>query len=211
MQARLGDLRGALVEALKKRDADRVAATLRSAAEGAGTSVTTSVDDSGSMLNVFVRVVSGDPDAVEATLGPIAAQEGWTLLSRSDKRGTVLWYEPSAAIKGPVLRAKLPAVLYHVTPAANVEAVLRTGLHPRERQHAGSTRRYSPRVYLASDIGGAQATVNRPGDWRVLRVDVGQVPKDVEFYVDQEFGFRRDGTPVAVYVTGVIPSQAISA
>lgn len=43
----------------------------------------------------------------------------------------------------------------------------------------------------------------------VLEIDTAGLPKDVRFYVDQEFGIPRDGRPRSVFTTSVIPPEAI--
>lgn len=208
MQFRLYDLRKLIAEALKRSDADRVAQSLVNAAGKVNGRVSASVDDSAKMLNVFIRHLTGDPDAIEAALIDAADAVGWLLLSKNDRRGLVWWFEPKPETKGNV--KKLPSVLWHVTPAANVEGIVRDGLVPRKRQFSGTSRRYTPRIYLATDVAGARATINREEDWVILKIDVASLPKGQKFYVDQEFGFKKDGTPMAVYTLDPIPASAIS-
>lgn len=211
MRIRLGDLRKVVSEALKKSDAERLANSLELAAGKMGARVRAEGDFSGKMLNVFARLVMGDADQVEQALVDAAAKEGWLLLSRSERRGTVWWFEPGPELKGPLSGSKVPMVLWHVTPRANVDSILKTGFELRTRATpGGSTRRYSPRIYLATDPKGAQATINHEADWVLLKVDRSKLPKGQKFYVDQEFGMRKDGTPVAVYTLDPIPPSAVS-
>lgn len=211
MRIRLGDLRRLVTEALKKSDAEQLAVALERAAGKAGARVTASVDTSGKMINVFVRLVMGEPDAVEQVLVDAASQSGWALLSRSERRGTVWWFEPSPETKGSLPGSKVPALLYHVTPAANVDSILSTGFEPRQRQTpGGTTRRYAPRVYLATSPGAATATINHAADWVTLKVDRSKLPKGQKFYVDQEFGYGKDGMPRAVFTLEPIPAAAVS-
>lgn len=210
MKVTLGELRSTINEAIKRADVDRVASVLANAASKAGARVTTDVDASGGMHNLFVRLVSGDADATEQALSDVASTMGWSLLTRSEKRGTVWWFEPAATTKGAIQASKLPAVLWHTTLAQNVDSILADGMMPRQRTVPGTTRRYEPRVYLAADPSGAKATASQPGDWAMLRIDRAKLPKGMKFYVDQEFGHRKDGTPIAVYTLDAIPASAIS-
>ena len=210
MRVSVGDLRRVLKEALKRSDADQVAASLENAAGKTNAKVSASVDLSGKMLNVFVRLVSGDADAIEQALTDAASKLGWSLLSRSERRGTTWWFEPDPQTKGPTSSARLPVMLYHITPSTNVDGILEKGFELRQRSVPGTTRRYSPRIYLASTPGGAKATSKSGEDWTVLKVDRTKLPKGQKFYVDQEFGHMKDGTPMAVYTLDPIPPSAVS-
>ncbi len=210
MFIRLGDLRSVIQEALKKSDVENVARTLENAAGKIGGRVQVSPDYSGKLFNIFVKHVTGDPEQVEAALLDAAQKVGWSLLSRSEKRGIVWWFEPSAETKGPVPRGKLPPRLWHVTPRENVDSILAKGFEPRQRTAPGTTRKYVGRIYLATDARGARATINREEDWALLQIDTSLLPKGMKFYVDQEFGHRGDGVPMAVYTQDPIPSSAIS-
>lgn len=210
MLTTVGALRQLLTEALKKSDAEALARTLEGVAGKSGAQVRASVDASGGMFNVFVRLVTGDDVALEGSLVAAAGRLGWSLLSKSERKGVVWWFEPTAEIKGTVPRSKLPPVLYHVTQRRNVASILETGLVPRQREFSGTSRKYSPRVYLATSRAGAEATINREGDWALLQVDVGRLPKGFKFYVDQEFGHHKTGVPLAVYTTAAVPPGAIS-
>lgn len=210
MRIRLGDLRRALQEALKKSDAEHLANSLELAAGKAGARVRAEADASSKMLNVFARLVMGEPDQVEQVLIDAAAQLGWSLLSRSERRGTVWWFEPAPETKGPVPASKLPAVLWHITPEANVAGILERGFEPRQRGVPGTSRRYAPRIYLGTDAAGIRGFAKGGDDWTLLRVDRSKLPKGQKFYVDQEFGHRKDGTPVAVYTLDPIPPEAVS-
>lgn len=211
MRIRLGDLRKVVSEALKKSDAQQVANAIEMAAGKLGARVRAEGDFTGKMLNVFARLVMGDADDIEPALIDAADKYGWILLSRSERRGTVWWFEPSPQLKGAVPNAKIPMTLYHITPKPNVESILATGFEPRQRSTPGGTsRRYAPRVYLATDPKGATGTVNHEAEWVLLKVDRGKLPKGQKFYVDQEFGHRPDGTPTAVYTLDPIPASAVT-
>lgn len=209
MEIRIGDLRKLIREALKKSDVESVARALENEAGKLNGRVVASPDYSGKLFNLFVKHVTGDVDQIEHALVTAATKLGWELLSRSDKRGIVWWFEPSAESKGAVPASKMPKSLWHVTPRQNVESILRTGFEPRVRTAPGTTRKYSPRIYLATDERGARATINREEDWALLKIDTTKLPKGTKFYVDQEFGHRPDGTPMAVYTTTPIPPVAI--
>lgn len=209
MEIRIGELRRLIREALKKTDVELVARALENEAGKFGGRVAANPDFSGKLFNLFVKHVTGDVGQIEDVLTAKAAQLGWELLSRSDKRGTVWWFEPTSTTKGHVSGSKLPKVFWHVTPRKNVESIMQTGFEPRVRTAPGTTRKYSPRVYLATDERGARATINREEDWALLRIDFSKLPKGTKFYVDQEFGHRPDGTPMAVYTTTPIPPSAI--
>jgi hypothetical protein len=210
MWLKVGDLRALIREALKKTDVENVARSLENAAGKIGGRVQVSPDYSGKLFNIFAKYVTGDPEQVEAAMLDAAQKVGWSLLSRSEKRGLVWWFEPTAEVKGPVPRAKMPHLLWHVTPRANVEGILEKGFEPRQRTAPGTTRKYVGRIYLATDIKGAKATINRDEDWALLQIDTSRLPKSMKFYVDQEFGHRADGTPMAVYTQDPIPSVAVS-
>lgn len=213
MRATLGEVRQLVAEALKRADAERVAQAIQTAAGKAGVKVHVTVDTYGQLFNVFATLVSGDPAAAEEIMSARADQEGWSLLSKNDRgRGLVFWFEPKAETKGPLSASKLPVVLWHTTLASNVNDILKKGLEPRTRAagYSQTSRRYAPRVYFGTSENGAKATVNRPGDWKMLRVDRAKLPKQTKFYVDQEFGFRKDGMPVAVYTLDPVPAEAIS-
>lgn len=190
--------------------ADDVAGALERAAGKVGARVSATVDTSGRMFNVFAKLLTGDETLVASALVASAAQHGWVLLSKNDRRGITWWFEPNSKIKGAVSPSKLPRVLYHVTTVDRIDNVLTSGLTPRSREFVGTTRTYAPRVYLATDVGAAKATFNRPGDWALLTIDRGKLTKGTKFYVDQEFGHRSDGTPLAVYTLQPIPALAIS-
>jgi hypothetical protein len=151
----------------------------------------------------------GDPVAVENVLVASAHASGWSLLSKTDRRGTVWWFEPSAEIKGNVRRNQLPKVMYHVTRKENIDNIMVLGLVPMTRTAPRTLRSYSPRVYLASTQESAWATV-KTGEWVALAVKLSNLPKTTKFFVDQEFGFMKDGTPIAAYVLETIPAAAIS-
>ena len=209
MRVLLGDLRRTLHEALKKSDAENVASSLERAAGRVNSRVTASVDLSGQMFNVFVRHLSGDVEQVEALLIDEAEKNGWSLLSRSDRNGRLVWwFEPKPEIKGPLSKKVLPPELYHVTPRDNVEGIMANGLQPKQRTTPGTTRRYTGRVYLATSPAGATATSKSGEDWAMLKVDTSKL-KGMKFYVDQEFGHRKDGVPVAVYTLDQIPPEVI--
>jgi len=211
MQTSVGDLRRILQEALKKSDAENVAASLERAAGRINGRVGATADFSGQMLNVFVRHVAGDADAIEAALIADADKNGWSLLSRSDRNGRLVWwFEPKAETKGPLSKKNLPAIMWHGTPRENLESILATGLRPSHRLVPGTTRRYSGRVYLATSRKGAEATSKSGDEWAMMTIDITKLPKSMKFYVDQEFGHSKDGTPVAVYVLEPIPAEAIS-
>lgn len=210
MRIKVSELKSLIREALKKTDVENVARALENAAGKIGGRVQVSPDYSGKLFNIFVKHMTGDVDQIEAALNDAAQRVGWSLLSRSDKRGVVWWFEPSAETKGPVSRKKLPQILWHVTPRQNVESIMKTGFEPRQRTAPGTTRKYVGRIYLATDEKGARATINREEDWALLRIDTSRLPKEMKFYVDQEFGHRADGTPMAVYTTDPIPPAAIS-
>lgn len=203
-------LRSFIQEALKRSDAQAVVSALENAAGRIGSKVSATVDESGKMLNIFVKLISGDPESTEEALTSAANQSGWSLLTRSEKRGLVWWFEPSSETKGSINRKLIPAELWHATPTQNVDSILAQGMLPRQRTAIGTTRKYSPRIYLAADPKGARATINDQADWSMLRIDVAKLPKSFKFYVDQEFGHRADGRPIAVYVLEAIPASAIS-
>lgn len=212
IRARLGHVRTLIREALKKGDAERVAAALQNAVGKQNLGVSASADTMHQMQNIFVRRIHGDEKLIQDTLVATAEKLGWTLLSKSDRgRGVVWWFEPKAETKGPVPTSKLPPVMWHTTIAKNVPSILETGLTPRTRAegYAETLRQYAPRVYLGTSEAGAKATVNRPGDWRMLKIDASKLPKNLKFYVDQEFGYRKDGMPIAVYTMDAIPPSAI--
>lgn len=207
----LGNLRKIISEALKTSDANYFANAIVMAAGKLGAKVSAEASFTGKILNVFARLVMGNPDDIEPTLIDVANTYGWVLLSRSDRRGTVWWFEPSPQLKGHVKDDKIPQILWHNTPANNVDNILSMGLEPRSRSVLGGTsRRYSPRVYLATDRKGAIGTVNNDTRWVMLKIDRSKLPKGQKFYVDQEFGHRLDGTPTAIYTMDPIPPTAIS-
>lgn len=202
MKLRVGDLRSLIAEAIKRSDVDNVVRSLENAASKVGVRVKADVDTSKSMFNVFVRFVSGDESLAEDTLG-------WALLSRSDRRGLVWWFEPSHETKGSLKRNKIPDTLFHITRAENVDSIMSSGLRPGSRSVPGTSRRYSPRVYLATRQEDARATAKAEQDWTMLAIDVTKLQK-MKFFIDQEFGFRSDGTPIAVYTNDGIPPSALS-
>ena len=210
MRIRLGDLRQVVNEAVKKSDADRVANALEMAAGKIGARVRAEADTSSKMFNVFARLVMGDAEHVEQALNDEAAKHGWSLLSRSERRGTVWWFEPAPETKGPVTGAKLPALLWHITPEANVAGILENGFEPRQRGVPGTSRRYAPRIYLGTSAEGIRGFAKGGEDWVLLKIDRSKLPKGQKFYVDQEFGHRKDGTPIAVFTMDPIPASAVS-
>lgn len=209
MKVSIEGLRFTLREALKKHDADRVAASLEAAAKRIGSMVFATVDASQGMLNVFVKYVNGNEQEAELALTAAADEMGWSLLSKNaGSRGVVWWFEPKPITKGPVKASRLPALLYHATLDANVQNILENGLTPRVRQF-GTARRYSPRIYLSTSEGGAKAITTGDHSWQTLIVDVRLLARGTKFYVDQEFGYNKNGNPIAVYTLDPIPAAAI--
>ena len=209
MLTSLSNIRRVINEALKAADASAVARDLENAVSKAGSRVRADVDASKGMFNIFVKHVSGDEEATEEALTNAALANGWSLLSRSDRRGLVWWFEPSAETKGNVQRKRLPNVLYHTTRTENVESILMTGLRPGQRHVVGTSRKYSPRVYMATRPEDAKAAAKSGGDWSMIAIDVSKLPKSMKLYVDQEFGNRPDGVPIAVYAVDAIPASAL--
>ena len=214
MRTTWGRVRGLLSEAVRLRDVEDASRAIQTGAARANARANVTVDRSGGMFNIFAKVVSGDESAAEEAMLAAADSVGWVLLSKSDKgRGTVWWFEPKPETKGPLSPKALPPVMWHTTPETNVAEILERGLVPRTRSsvNAETSRKYSPRVYLATSEAGASATAKSKGGWAMLRIDVASLLKSVRFYVDQEFGHRKDGTPVAVYTLDPIPASSISA
>lgn len=209
MRLRLHEIRALVTEVLKKRDAVELSNALVNAAQSVGSGVSVTVDDHSGMFNVFAKSLGSDPDAAETAMRGVASDLGWTLLSRSNKRGdTVWWFEPEPQAKGPVPESRLPRELWHVTSQESLPSVLENGLEPRSRTASGTMRTYSPRVYLACDRG--TVAVNAPVSAVLVKVDRDKLPKSVKFYVDQEYGYRKDGSPRAVFTVSAIPPEAIS-
>jgi len=204
----LNELRVVIHEALKKSDVEKLTSALEFAAGRMGSRVRADADTSKKMVNVFAKLVSGDAEQVEQVLVDEAEKLGWSLLSRSERNGTTWWFEPKPETKGST--KKLPQFLWHMTPAENAESILSTGFEPRQRTAPGTQRRYSPRIYFASDPGGAKATVKNADGWVMLKVDRTKLPKNTKFYVDQEFGHKSDGSPTAVFTLDPITPSAIS-
>lgn len=210
MKIFVGTLRSIISEALKKSDAEAAAQALQSAAAKMNFMVRAEVDNSSKLLNVFVRLVSGDENDVEATLVREAEKIGWSLLSRSDRRGIVWWFEPGPETKGALGKSKLPEFLWHVTPKENVDSILSNGFEPRQRSVPGTSRRYAPRVYFGTDPTKLKGFAKSADDWVLLRIDRTKLPKGQRFFVDQEFGFRKDGMPAAVFTLDPVPASAVS-
>lgn len=84
-----------------------------------------------------------------------------------------------------------PAVLYHGTASTSVEAIMKTGLEPRKRQH----------VHLSLDLKTATAVGNRHGRPVVLRVAAEAMARDGYAFYCSENG---------VWLTGEVPVQYIS-
>lgn len=210
MKIRICELRELIGEALKKSDAEIAATSLQAAAAKMNFKVRAEVDTSSKLLNIFVRLISGDEIAVEETLVDEAERIGWSLLSRSDRRGIVWWFEPEPETKGSLGKGKLPDVLWHVTPKENVENILANGFEPRRRAVPGTSRRYAPRVYFGTDPSKLKGFAKSSDDWVLLKIDRVRLPKTQKFFVDQEFGFRKDGIPSAVFTLDPVPPNVIS-
>lgn len=203
----LGELRQVIREVIKRSDAEHVA-SFRNAANGR---VNATVDDVGSSLNIFVKPLDvAQAEELETVLVDKAQSLGWSLLSRSDRRGVTWWFEPDPETKGQISIDRLPSKLYHVTPTENVPDILQRGLEPRRRSVAGTTRRYSPRVYFATSSSTAKSMSKKDitTDLTLLQVDIKKA--NVPFYVDQEFSGKRGGMPGAVYAIEHIPADAIT-
>lgn len=204
----LGTLRRLIQEAIKQSDVNAFVKALENVAFRNNASVKGSIDTSGSMFNVFIKHVSGDEDSLEQEMTRVADEFGWVLLSKSTKRGTVWWFEPKPETKGSIPKNKVPSTLYHVTSSEFVESIMKNGLIPRSRSVKDTSRKYEPRVYLATNPKDAMAAVRTADDSVLLAIDVSNLKS--RFFLDQEFGFRKDKTPVAVYTLDPIPANLIT-
>lgn len=84
-----------------------------------------------------------------------------------------------------------PAILYHGTASTSVEAIMKTGLEPRKRQH----------VHLSLDLKTATAVGSRHGQPVILRVDAAAMSGDGYAFYRSENG---------VWLTGGVPVKYIS-
>jgi hypothetical protein len=207
MKIKMKNLRRVITEALKKNDVEKLASSLEIAGNKLG-NVSVNIDDNSKVFNVFVKHHFGDENEIERALVDVANKSGWSLLSKSDRRGLTWWFEPDADVKGSIRRQRIPSVLYHGTASKNIDDILEQGLVPKLSQRDNTTRKYSPRIYLSASPKGANTT-SVEGGWTVLKINTEKLPKDIKFYVDQEFGFSKDGKPKAVYTTQPIPTDAI--
>lgn len=140
-------------------------------------------------------------DAVRA----LAPRYGWRLLSEHvTGRHTTVLVEPNY---GTVVTP--PRFLFHVTPAANLPSVLKSGLTP-QRSRWGHEN--DPRIYLLTDqadVDGLKRQMRTGGDESlvVLRVDTGKLRGRVRFYADGEFA--RPGRVLSVWTRTHIPADAV--
>lgn len=84
-----------------------------------------------------------------------------------------------------------PAVLYHGTASTSVEAIMKTGLEPRKRQH----------VHLSQDVTTATAVGSRHGRPVILRVDAAGMARAGYVFFCSENG---------VWLTGEVPVGYLS-
>lgn len=99
--------------------------------------------------------------------------------------------------------------LYHVTPARNAKAILRSGLEPRGPRKIGDypRRKYTPRVYLTTDLESAHVMAGQFSDadykqYVIFEIDPRKVGKRVVFRDDPE-------TANSVWTEDPIPPDAI--
>lgn len=109
---------------------------------------------------------------------------------------------------GDVKEVAHDVVAHH--PEANVAGILEKGFEPRQRGVPGTSRRYAPRIYLGTSEQGIRGFAKGGDDWVLMKVDRSKLPKGQKSYVDQEFGNRSDGSPVAVFTMDPIPASAVS-
>lgn len=216
VRSTVGNLRRLLAEAIKKADAQDMAAALENAVAIAGVgSVKANVDAAakGKMLNVFVKLAMGAPEDIAPLLVTRAEQHGWSLLSMSKKRNT-WWFEPGVAIKPSIPLKRLPRELYHATTMEAAGSIEEQGLTPRTRTVSGTNRTYEPRVYLATSESFSKrfyaGHMKSTGldELALVIVDVTALPRKMKFFADHEFGMKGN-VPSAVYTMSAIPASAI--
>lgn len=165
-----------------------------------------------------VRVVILYADVVKNT--DIIEKEmlslGWTLAHTSDP--TIVYGVPVRVMNfDPKEQRKLTKdarkyhYLYHWTPYKNLASVLRYGIEPRSENDFLS---YPPRVHLikgdtpkheAAKLGWMLFNINKKeqtGAYALVRVNVKDVPENVDFFGDPRFSY-------GYFTTSLIPPEAI--
>ncbi len=116
----------------------------------------------------------------------------------------------------PVSRDQLPRFLYHATSRKNLEVILRDGLEPQ----ASAVWGYGPSVYVMDDPYGCldmyYEELMRPGPAVVLKIDCGELPVDIKFFIDEEVGpggqwggSHSDRKPVNYWTPDRIPASVL--
>ena len=142
---------------------------------------------------------------------------GWTVSYISGvmvKEGVpfrVMGFDPKEQ-RSVTKEARKYMFLYHWTPVMNVQSILSKGLEPRNENDLYS---YPPKVHLLKGdidrklcckVGWAlfnRNKKNRDGRYCLIRVDMGKVPEDIEFYDDPRFGH-------GFFTKETIPAEALS-
>lgn len=142
---------------------------------------------------------------------------GWTVSYISGvvvKEGVplrVMGFDPKEQ-RSVTREARKYMYLYHWTPVANLESIIENGIEPKSENDLYS---YPPRVHLLKGdidrkvcckVGWAlfnQSKKNKDGRYSLIKVDMGKVPEDIEFYGDPRFehGF---------FTKETIPAEALS-
>lgn len=142
---------------------------------------------------------------------------GWTVAYVSGvvvKEGVplrVMGFDPKEQ-RSVTKEARKYMFLYHWTPVINVQSILSKGLEPRSENDLYS---YPSKVHLLKGdidrkvcckVGWAlfnQNKKNKDGRYCLIRVDMGKVPEDIEFYGDPRFEY-------GFFTKETIPAEALS-
>jgi len=161
-------------------------------------------DDNGNAVR-YRYIVGPKYLAFLKAMMPQITAAGWHLTA-SEKVGRSRWQ----LVFEPILAPRTPrtAIFWHLTPQANVQSILSSGLQPRESRHG--FKYPQPRVYLireekdahlmADSFAGRDKT---PLQYTVLKVDLRKA-KGITLHLDPEL------KDVAVYATQPIPPQFLS-
>lgn len=103
--------------------------------------------------------------------------------------------------------------LYHISPIANKDSILKNGLIPSSKNNRFD---YTPRIYLlkpilsddklrwiATELYSADNSSNNNGTYCLFLIVVNKIPQDVDFF----FGPRYEN---GIYTKQSIPSSAIN-
>ena len=140
--------------------------------------------------NINLELLEALHELINSWMTSQLPRYGWFVLM-GEKNTTVWVLDPNYT-----KRQSDPEELYHVTTAADMQKIIKRGIHPgaggKEKGYH-LTRQYPARIYLTTDYGVAQEIQENFQDALevphvILKIDVAQLRRGTKFFKDTEFG-----------------------